>query len=348
MYRHCSIAALALFSTAWACATPQPPEPPQPADSLTAKLGTPEHKAVTAIFEAWNTTHTRARAAIKTQTDRYRSKKEQVPPVVHYAAALVMMQIGAYAAPDVESIHLPKAGDHPLVALAKTRIAIREDDFTRASKMADLAVDDKRAGRIGEMMKDAVKAMSDPNAGKSVGKSTTARSATSDPVVSLIADARAKSDADLADKRTEMKRLDLRYQSMGNELVRLQREYVLIQNRSAGVLPGGFRGYYFSDLEKSTALANCQNRINALENERNQAKVRHAELKKYEADELAKLTWRIWSARFPWNVEDERKRLTAGKSAAEYYGAEWEYKPSLPVDFPKQIPAPFTSKKKKS
>src|SRR4051812_7207030 len=97
----------------------QPPEPPQAADTLTAKLGTPEHKAVAAIFEAWNSSHTRARPAIKTAPDRYRAKKKQVPPVVYYAGALVMMQIGAYAAPDVESSLLPKAGDHPLVALAK-------------------------------------------------------------------------------------------------------------------------------------------------------------------------------------------------------------------------------------
>ena len=34
----------------------QPPEPPQAADVLTAKLGTPEHKAVETIFDAWNST----------------------------------------------------------------------------------------------------------------------------------------------------------------------------------------------------------------------------------------------------------------------------------------------------
>src|SRR4051812_13460310 len=140
----------------------QPPEPPQPVDTLTARLGTPEHKAVTAIFEAWNSTHTRARAAIKTQTDRYRAKKEQVPPVVQYAGALVMMQIGAYAAPDVESALLPKSGDHPLVSLAKARIAVREGDFDRATTSVDKAVDDKSAGVLGAAMKDAVAAMSRP------------------------------------------------------------------------------------------------------------------------------------------------------------------------------------------
>jgi hypothetical protein len=76
-------------------------------------------------------------------------------------------------------------------------------------------------------------------------------------------------------------------------------------------------------------------------------KARHAELKKYEAAETAKLTWRIWSARLPWNVEDELKRLTAGKSPAEYYGESWEYRPSLPDEFPKQIPAPYTPNRKK-
>ena len=44
-----------------------------------------------------------------------------------------MMQIGAYAAPDVESSLLPKSGDHPLVSLAKARIAVREGDFDRAA-----------------------------------------------------------------------------------------------------------------------------------------------------------------------------------------------------------------------
>src|SRR5688572_16222515 len=86
----------------------QPPPPPkqpddaQAVDALTAPLGTLAHKSVAAIFETWNSSHTRARAAIAAQTNVFRARKEPVPPVVHYAAAIVMMQIGAYAAPDVD------------------------------------------------------------------------------------------------------------------------------------------------------------------------------------------------------------------------------------------------------
>src|SRR5262245_31709321 len=169
MLRHSAPWATAIVAALVVSSTPsaQPPEPPQPAEMLTAKLGTPENKAVAAIFEAWNSTHTRARAAIKTATDRYRAKKEQVPPVVYYAGALVMMQIGAYAAPDVESSLLPKAGDHPLVSMAIARVAVREGDFERATKSADQAVDDKRCGELGAAMKEAVVAMSKAGAGGS-------------------------------------------------------------------------------------------------------------------------------------------------------------------------------------
>jgi len=333
--------------SSWSSSQPPPPEPPQPADSLTARVGSPEHKAIEAIFETWNSTHTRARAAIKLQTDRYRARKEQVPPVVQYAAALVMMQIGAHAAPDVESVHLAKVGDHPLAALAKARIAVREEDSARAAKEAEKAVGDKRAGVLGEAMKEAVKAVAEPNAGKRKGKSAPSRSETAEQVLGLIEDAKAKLNEDLEDERAEMRLLDARFKSSGEELTRLNRELAWIQRQTAGILPNGFRGYYSSVYERAAAITQTQQRIAAVEEERRHAQVRHAELKKYEENEVAKMTWRIWSARLPWNVDEERKRLSSGKSAEEYYSDKWEYKPSLPTEFPKQIPKPYMPNRRK-
>lgn len=338
--------ALAATSKLWSFQPPKP-EPPQPGDSLTAKVGSPEYKAISAIFETWNSTHTRARAAIKMQTDRYRAKREPVPAVVHYAAALVMMQIGAHAAPDVESVHLAKVGDHPLAALAKARIALREDDPARAAKEADKAVGDKRAGVLGEAMKDAIGAVGEPTGGKRKGKSSPTRSETAEAVVGLIDDAKTKLDEDLEDERAEMRLLDTRFRASGDELVRLQRELNWIQNQTAGILPNGFSGYYSSVYERAAAITRCQQRIAAVEEERRRAQVRHAELKTYEQNEVAKATWRMWSARLPWNVDEERKRLLAGKSAEEYYSSQWEYKPSLPTEFPKQIPKPYKPNRRK-
>jgi hypothetical protein len=333
---------------------PKPPEPSEPGDPLTAKLGSPEHKAVTAIFETWNSSHTRARAAIRMQTDGFRNRKQQTPPVVHYAAALVMMQIGAYAAPDVESVHLAKLGDHPLVSLAKARIALREEDDALAEKLASDVAADKRIGKLGQAMKEAAVAVGAPDAvdptvktkGKGKAKKAPTRSQVAELVVNLIADAKAKSDADLEDERSEMRLLDARYKESGPELVRLRNELDLIQSRTVGVDALGFRGYYLNGFEKSADFLRVQQRIRVVEDERRRAEVRHAALKKYEANELAKLTWRIWSARLPWNVEEERKRILAGKSPAEYYDSNWEYKPSVPTDFPKQIPQPYKAKRK--
>jgi hypothetical protein len=349
MIRFSLVASFLAFSAAsnlWGCQPPIP-EPPQPGDSLTAKVGSPEHKAISAIFETWNSTHTRARAAIKMQTDRYRAKKEPVPPVVHYAAALVMMQIGAHAAPDVESVHLAKVGDHPLAALARSRIALREDDAARAAKEAESAVGDKRAGILGEAMKEAVSAVGEPKGGKRKGKSRATRSETAEQVLGLIDDAKTKLNEDLEDERAEMRLLDSRFRASGEELARLQRELNWIQNQTAGILPNGFTGYYSSVYERAAAITRCQQRIAAVEQERRNAQVRHAELKKYEQNEVAKATWRMWSARLPWNVDEERKRLLAGKSAEDYYSSQWEYKPSLPTEFPKQIPKPYMPNRRK-
>jgi hypothetical protein len=273
---------------------PPPPKPPEPADNvdpLTARLGTPEHKAVSAIFETWNSSHTRARAAIRMQTDGFRNRKQQTPPVVHYAAALVMMQIGAYAAPDVESVHLAKLGDHPLVSLAKARIAVREEDDALAEKLANQAVGDKRIGKLGEAMKEAVVAVGAPDAvdptvktkGKGKAKKAPVRSQVAELVVSLIADAKAKSDADLEDERAEMRLLDARYKESGPELVSLRRELDLIQSRTVGVDALGFRGYYLNAFEKSADFLRVQQRIRVVEEERRRAEVRHAAFNKYEA-----------------------------------------------------------------
>ena len=327
-----------------------PPESQPDADPLSVQVGTPEYKAVAAIFETWNTSLTRARAAIKLQTDGFRNRKGQVPPVVHYAGALVLMQIGANAAPDVENLHLAKLGDHPLATLARSRISIREDDYVRAEELASNAIGDKRTGVLGEAMKEAAVALSAPDAVESKEKKksvkTTVASQVASQVVKLIADAKAKSDEDLDDERREMKLLDARYKASGEELVRLNRDLNWIQNQSVGFF-NGFRGYYSTPLEKSIAYSQTQQRITAVENERRQAVVRHANLKKFEANEVAKLGWRIWSANLPWSVEEERKRLLAGKTAAEYYSAKWEYKPSLPTELPKQIPPPYKPNRKK-
>ena len=75
-----AVVALAGLFTSPVCSAPQPPEAPQPVDTLTARVGTPENKAVTAIFEAWNSTHTRARRPSRPQTDRYRAKKDKSHP----------------------------------------------------------------------------------------------------------------------------------------------------------------------------------------------------------------------------------------------------------------------------
>jgi len=310
-------------------------------ESLTARVGTPEHKAITAIFETWNTTHTRARAAIRLQQDRFRAQKTPVPPVVHYAAALVMMQIGAHAAPDVENVHLAKVDDS-LATLAKARIALREDDTTRATSLADQAVDDKHIGKLGAMMRDAVKAFDEVK-----GKPAAAMEQSNNPAVKLIADARTKSDEDLAEKRKEMKRLDTRHTTLQRDLTRLQQQLATIKDRTVSNPMTGFRGYYLTLFDKAAAISACERRIKETETERLQVANRHGVLKKEEADEVAKLTWRIWSARLPWNVEDERKRLLAGKSPEEYYSDKWDYKPSLPTEFPKQIPAPYTPKRGK-
>jgi hypothetical protein len=314
-------------------------------DPLTPKPGTAEEAAVRAILDAWNTSHTRARAAIKMQTDRYRSRKEQPPPVVHYAAAILMMQIGAHAAPDVDG-HLAKAGDHPVVSLAKARIAVREDDLERAAKSAADAAGDKRSGELGEAMQETIAAIQDPNPVRKARKSAKSPSSEASQVLQMVDDAKAKLNADLANVRAEMRLLDSRYRASGEELVRLRNDLVWIQNQTAGVLPNGFRGYYYSVYDRALAITQCQQRIAAVEEERRQAQVRHAQLQKFEANEVAKATWRMWSARLPWNVEDERKRLLAGKTPAEYYGSTWVYKPSLPNEFPRQIPKPYLSKKK--
>jgi hypothetical protein len=327
---------------------PKPPEPPAAEDSLTAPLGSPAHKSVKAIFETWNTSHTRARAAITAQTNVYRARKEPAPPVVHYAAAIVMMQIGAYAAPDVENLHLPKLGDHPLGLLVKSRIAIRNQEDAEAVKLAAKATADKRAGTLAEAMHEAAVAMSSPDAvGKKKGSKKSTQSQVAELVVGAIADAKKKSDEDLEDERSEMHALDARYKASGQELVSLRRELDLIQSRTVGVDALGFRGYYLNGFEKAADYNRVQQRIRAVEVERKQAEVRHTQLKQFEAAEVAKLQWRTWSAKLPWSVEEERDRLLSGKSPTQYYDDNWEYKPGLPKDLPKQIPQPYKAKGKK-
>ena len=78
-----------------------------------------------------------------------------------------------------------------------------------------------------DLMKDAVAAMSSSGASGSKGATNSSGSNAGDQAVKLIADAKEKSDADLNEKRAEMKRLDARYQATGNEVTQLQRELVL-------------------------------------------------------------------------------------------------------------------------
>ncbi|HVJ81637.1 MAG TPA: hypothetical protein VNC50_11250, partial [Planctomycetia bacterium] len=330
-----------------------PPEPvaPTSGDELTPKHGTAEYAAVQVIFEQWNIAQPKIASAYSSQVAAYKRAGVPTPPVVHYAAAVALMQIGGVAYVRAEKEYLRLCEGHPLAVLALARVYLDDNDAARAAAAIESTFADARGGALPRAFHRSLEGYRLAMA--SFGSRP--RAYTDRDRISRNARAEIEARGLNPEAREVHRMMSIEWENLLDEVESLvvdkRREFgrleetIVANQRTIQVLTAQYNDLQNQPVaqeylkQKQLELAALERQGAALETKNGNMIGRQKQLLE-EIDAADKpRRWRFQASKFPWNVDDERARLTACKTPVEFYGDGWAYRAGIPTAMPR-IPSP--------